>query len=208
MDAPLWIALTLALVLGIFLGSALVGLRFARLERARRAVFGASAGIARLGLEALPARSAADILSGRITIVLGGVPYVINVLPRRASKEWLAQLDGSFVNLANALDASADNVPQILSFLTSQTDFMLSMLRAYDVDNRLPDDEYVEQYATDGEILAAMVEVWRAANPLAAIGAEAAAETMAGTNSAQPNSLPVNTGGEPTISPTGLPTSS
>lgn len=199
MDATLWIVALLSLSLGIALGAAFASWRFVRLERARRASFGAAAGIARVGLEALPTRSAADILNGRITIVLAGIPYVIGVLPRRASREWAMALDAKFAEVTRALEGAADDAPLILQILTGHTDYMIEMLRAYDVENILPDDEFVETYATDGEILAAMVEVWRAANPLAAIGAEAAAETMAGTQSAPLNSSLDSTDGLPTI---------
>jgi hypothetical protein len=200
MDASNWIAVALACALSFTLGAALASMRFVRLERARRASFGAAAGIARVGLEALPTRSAADILSGLITIVLGGIPYVIHVLPRRASREWLARLDERFATVTAALEAADNDAPKILQLLTAHTDYMIEMLRAYDVEGVLPDNEFIETYATDGEILAAMVEVWRASNPLAAIGAEAAAETMAGTESAPLNSSPESTGGVLTTS--------
>lgn len=194
MNDSLWIAL-LALALGFLLGAGFWGVRYARLERARRASLGAASGIARIGLEALPVRSVADILSGRIQIVLGGVPYIIHVLPRRASREWITKLDQRFAEVTSALDQAENDAPRILALLTAHTDYMIQMLREYDIEGVLPDDEFIETYATDGEILAAMVEVWRAANPLAAIGAEAAAETMAGTESASLNSWPESTGG-------------
>jgi hypothetical protein len=199
MDATLW-TVAFAVAFGFMLGAAVVSLRFVRLERARRATIGAASGIARVGLDALPTRSAADILSGLITIVLGGLPYVIQVLPRRASREWLARLDDRFAAVTQALDSAENDVPKILALLTAHTDYMVEMLREYDVNDVLPDNEFIETYATDGEILAAMVEVWRAANPLAAIGAEAAAETMAGIASAPLNSSPENTDGALTTS--------
>jgi hypothetical protein len=194
MSESLWIAL-LSLVLGIVLATGFWNVRFVRLERARRANLGAASGIARIGLEALPVRSVADILSGRIQIVLGGIPYIIHVLPRRASREWIAKLDQRFADVTMALDKAENDAPKILALLTAHTDYMIQMLREYDVEGVLPNDEFIETYATDGEILAGMVEVWRAANPLAAIGAEAAAETMAGTDSESLNSWPESTGG-------------
>jgi hypothetical protein len=194
MSESLWIAL-LSFVLGVLLTTGFWSLRYARLERARRANLGASAGIARIGLEALPVRSVADILSGRIQIVLGGIPYIIHVLPRRASREWIAKLDQRFADVTMALDKAGNDAPKILALLTAHTDYMVQMLREYDVEGVLPNDEFIETYATDGEILAGMVEVWRAANPLAAIGAEAAAETMAGTEQESLNSWPESTGG-------------
>lgn len=194
MDVPLWIAVAL-LVVGLMVGAFGATLRFVSLERARRASLGAASGIARIGLEALPVRSVADILSGRIQIVLGGIPYIIPVLPKRASREWLARLDERFAAVATALDGAADDAPRILQLLAAHTDYMVEMLHEYDVEKVLPDDEFIDTYATDGEVLAAMVEVWRAANPLAAIGAEAAAETMASTSSEPLNSWPESTGG-------------
>lgn len=194
MSESLWIAL-LSFVLGMVLATGFWGVRYTRLERARRANLGAAAGIARIGLEALPVRSVADILSGRIQIVLGGIPYIMQVLPRRASREWIAKLDQRFAEVTMALDRAENDAPKILALLTAHTDYMIQMLREYDVEGVLPNDEFIETYATDGEILAGMVEVWRAANPLAAIGAEAAAETMAGTDSASLNSWPESTGG-------------
>lgn len=203
MDVTLWIALISLPLLGFLLGVGATSARFARLERARRATLGAASGIARVGLEVLPERSAADILSGRIKIVLGGLPFVVPVLPRRASRDWLAKLDARFAEVTLALDSASNNAPKILQLLSAHTDYMLEMLRAYDVEDILPDDEFIETFATDGEILAAMVEVWRAVNPLAAIGAEAAAETMAGTSTAPLNLSPENTDGMLSSSPIG-----
>src|SRR6188472_4253435 len=113
MNATLWVAL-LSLALGFALRPIFWSVRFARLERARRASLGAASGIARIGLEHLPVRSAADILSGRIQIVLGGIPFIIKVLPRAASKAWLDRLDSRFADITKALDVAADDVPQIL----------------------------------------------------------------------------------------------
>lgn len=196
MDPTPWIVGLVIFAIGVLVGVFVISLRFASLERARRASLGAAAGIARIGHEALPVRSAADILSGRVTVVLGGLPFVLPVLARRASREWLAQLDERFDTVLKALDVAQDDIPAILALLSGHTDYMLESLRAYDVNGILPDDEFIETYATDGEILAATVEVWRAANPLAAIGAEAAAETMAGMNSAPPNSEQPSTDGQ------------
>ncbi len=80
MDTSLWVAVIVALAVGVFLGVIVSSLRFMRLERARRATLGAAAGIARIGHEALPVRSAADILSGRIQIVLQFLGRVLLVL--------------------------------------------------------------------------------------------------------------------------------
>lgn len=176
----------LCLVLGFVVGAGYGALRALRATAARRASAGAADGFARLGLETLPTRSAADILAGRVNIVLGGLPYTLPVLSRRESREWLADLDQSFAFLARELDQAADDKPRILSLLASQTAGLAAMLRSYDRTGVLaewdPDD------ASDSEILVAMVEVWRAANPLAAALVEAADDGTDGTISAEPNS--------------------
>lgn len=174
--------IAVGLVTGVVLGAA----RAFRLVAARRAVAGASAGLGRLGLGTLPTRSAADILAGRIRLVLGGTGYELPVLPRRASREWLAALDGRFAHLARELDQAADDAPRILGLLAGQSGVLLEMLRSYDTSGILPAAEYLDDYASDSEILVAMVEVWRAANPLAATLAEAAEETST-TSSERPN---------------------
>lgn len=178
------------------------------LVRRRKAVLGAAAGIARVGLEALPTRSSADILSGRINIVLGGLPYTLPVLPRRASREWIEHVDETFASLTGALAAAGDDTPKILQLLSGQTEGLLSMLRAYDVNGVLPDDEYIDEWATDGEILAAVVEVWRAANPLVATIVDAAADaTTDGTTPEPPSSPRESTDGDLTTSTRSSPTS-
>lgn len=190
------LAATLGFVLGIAVGAA----RAFRLAAQRRAVAGAAAGIGRMAVDALPTRSAADILSGRIRIILGGLPYDLPVLPRRASREWLEALDARFAHIASELDEAADDKPRILSMLAGQQSDLLAMLRAYDQTNVLPDAQYVDDFVTDAEILVAMVEVWRAANPLAATLVEAADEPTGGISSEQQNTSEPTTAGLPTMS--------
>lgn len=178
------------------------------LVRRRKAVLGAAAGIARVGLEALPTRSSADILSGRINIVLGGLPYTLPVLPRRASKEWVEALDGRYAGMVDSLSEAGDDTGRILAVVAGHSELNLASLRAYDVNGILPDDEYVDEWATDAEILAAVIEVWRAANPLVATIVDAAGEsTTDGTEPEQPSSPLASTDGDLTTSTRSSPTS-
>lgn len=181
---------------GLVLGTAFGMARAFRLVRARRAVAGAAAGFARFGLESLPTRSAADILAGRIRVVLGGLPYELPVLPRKASREWLASLDERFAFLSKALDQAADDKPRILALLAGQSAGLLEMLRSYDRTNVLPEAMFLDEFATDSEILLAMVEVWRATNPLAATLAEAADGGTDGTPLGPPSLPRSPTGGD------------
>lgn len=197
MDLPTFAA---GLALGLLLGAVLVAARAARLAAHRRAIANASAGIARLGLETLPSRSAADILAGRVRVILGGIPYDLPVLPRRASREWLEKLDARFAYIARELDEAADDKPRILALLAGQTEALMGMLRSYDQTGVLPDPQFVDDYATDAEILVGMVEVWRAANPLAASLAEAVDAATDGMPSAPSSTLQEPTGGDLSIS--------
>lgn len=194
-------------IAGFVVGVAFGAIRAFRVAAARRAAAGAAAGLASLGLETLPTRTAADILRGRIRVVLGGSAYELRVLPRRASREWLGKLDADFAGLAGALDAAADDKPKILELLASRSDRLLAILREYDVDGVLPAPEFLDEFATDPEIVIAVVEVWRAANPLAAMLAEAASEETNGTSSEQPTPSLSPTDGGPITSTSESPTS-
>lgn len=180
------VLVALALALGFLAGLGVGAMRALRLAARQRAVLGASAGIARLWPETMPERSAADILAGRIRVALGGVAYDLPVLPRGASRRWLESLDTSYAALGAALDEAGDDTPRILTLLASHQDAMLGMLYTYDETGALPERALVEEYATDAEILRAVIEVWRAANPLAATLAETT--SASGTNGSSPES--------------------
>lgn len=198
-----FLALSLGATFGVVLGLLLARSARAQIEARRRALAGAASGFAILGLDTLPERSAADLLSGVVRVILGGVPYDLPVLTRRENREWLAGLDERFASLADAIDASGDDVPRILSLLTGHTDWMLATLQAYDRVGLLPDSEYLDEFATDAEILRATVGVWRAANPLAAILAAGAAEATDGTSSEPSSSSPSPTDTDSTRSTIG-----
>lgn len=191
----------LALVLGLLIGLGIGVVRGYRQATRLRSIAGANAALGRMWPEALPTRSAADILAGRIRVVLAGVPYVMPVLPRRASRDWLASLDAEFADLSAALDAAADDKPRILALLAGQTDRLLLLLRSYDQTGVLPAPEFIDDFVTDAEVLVATSEVWQAANPLAAtLVATTGEDGTDGTSPEQPSSPPTPTGGDLTMS--------
>lgn len=186
------LALALGLVLGISVGAALT----ARAAAYRRRMAGTNAAIAKLWPDTLPERSAADIIAGRIRVVLADIPYDLPVLSRGASRRWLETLDTSYAALGATLDAAGDDTPAILAAIYSQQQSLLDMLISYDQTGVLPDRAHIDEYATDAEIFRAVVEVWRAASPLADILAGTARdEATDGTRPAQPSSSPASTGG-------------
>jgi hypothetical protein len=122
------------------------------------------------GLAALiPAkRSAEDIFAGRIRVELGGTTYTMPVRSRKANREWLESLDASFAALLGNLE-TIDDPEAVLRLLYSATDEFLDALVSYDLTDALPPRAVIDEEASDPEIIRAVMEVWRAANPLVAI---------------------------------------
>lgn len=197
------LALALGLLVGLWAGAGL-GLRLAA---RRRAALGAHAQLARLWPAELPGRSAADILAGVVRVSLGGTAYELPVLPRAASRAWLEQLDARFAELARDLEKAGNDAPVIMSRLVSEADALYDMLLSYDEHRVLPSRDDIDAIATDTEILRAVLEVWRAVNPLAATVAEASVLTP--TPSPEPRtSPPASTAGVQPSSSATSPTSS
>lgn len=138
------------------------------------------------GLAAIvPARrSAEDIFAGRIRVELGGTTYTMPVRSRKANREWLESLDLSFATLLANLE-DIDDGEQVLRLLFSATDQFLDALVSYDAGRSLPPRGVIDDEATDMEIVRAVMEVWRAANPLVAI-----ALGLAPSETASPMSTP------------------
>lgn len=162
----------LALALGLLVGSGAGVVYGLRLAARRRAALGAHAQLARLWPAEIPGRSAADILAGVVRVSLGGSTYELPVLPRAASRAWLESLDARFAVLANELEAAGNDTPLIMARLVAEADALYDMLLSYDQQHVLPPKAEIDAVATDTEILRAVLEVWRAVNPLAATVAE------------------------------------
>lgn len=195
---PVILALGLGLVIGAWAGAVLA----IRRDRRRRATLNAQAGLARLWPGAVPVRSAQDILAGVVVVTLGGTTYRLPVLPRGVSRRWLESLDARFAWLSARLDAAADDTPAILAMLVAETDGLYEMLRSYDAAGAglLPPREAIDETTTDTEILRAVLEVWQAANPLAATLAGPRDDETDGTSSAPRSTRPRPTGGAPSAS--------
>jgi hypothetical protein len=144
-------------------------------------------------------RSAEDILGQRIEVTLGGQGYVLPVRPRAAMRRWQASLDANFAAAIGGL-ASADELGDVYTALFGMSDQFLDALVAYDQTEPafgiLPDRETLDETATEVEILSATLEVWRAANPLAAMALNAMGPTIPiAVSSAPPTSSPPSTAG-------------
>jgi hypothetical protein len=193
------LAIVLALALGFVLGLVAGARRAINLVLSGRAVRTASSRIARLMPEVAPTRSAADILAGRVRIVLGGTTHELPVLPRGPSRRWLEQLDTRFATLAASLNEASDT-PAIMALLATETDALYDMLLSYDQGGILPSRDEIDETATDAQILHAVLEVWRAVHPLVDSVTGAAVSMTDGASSARPSSPPMSTTGRPTTS--------
>lgn len=150
-------------------------------------------GLARL----IPARrSAEDIFAGRIRLVLDGESFDLPVRSRKANREWLAALDESFDALLESLE-SLDDETEVLSLLFGAGDQFLEALVGYDVEGILGSAQEIDARATDLEIIAAVMEVWRAAHPLAAIALGLAPGAPSTPSEASMPSLRAPTAGRP-----------
>ncbi len=127
-------------------------------------------------LSVLRSRSAEDVLSRSVRVTIGGQEYVLPVRSMRANREWKQRLDATTSGLLSALEASEDDLSAIYAALAAQADDLIDLLVSYAPDV-LPSRDEIEDIEPDAsmDVLAAVREVWRAANPLVAMSLEAMA---------------------------------
>lgn len=112
------------------------------------------------------ARSAADIVAGRVRLTFGGTTYTLPVRSIRTNREWKESLDGRLAGMLSVLTTASENTTAILLALASATGPMLDALSQYDETHVLPPRDELERLATEMEVVRAVAEVWLAANPL------------------------------------------
>jgi hypothetical protein len=202
------LAVLLGLVVGAVLGSAYGSSRAIYMLRRARTLRSVNANVRRFMPDVAPTRTTADILAGRLRLTIGGREYALRVLPRSAEADWLARLDRSFNTFAAALETAPDSA-SALSLLAAHPDELYEMLLAYDVDGVLPSASEWRDTGTSAEVIYAILEVWRAANPLVdyAVAATTAAWTS-GTPLDRSSTSPPSTDGPSTSSSDSPPSSS
>lgn len=112
-------------------------------------------------------RSAEDIFAGRVRVTLGSPEprvYTMPVLSRRANRSWLEDLNAATAGALDDLGTLTD-ATEILLLLSAKSDAFLDALVSYDQTHALPSREAIDASASDIQIVAAIVEVWLAANP-------------------------------------------
>lgn len=145
-------------------------------------------------------RPAEDILSGVIRVKLGDKVYVLPVRSMRANREWLTDLDARTAMLLGQVDVSGDDLSRIYSLLAGQPDTLFDLLLSYDTAGVLPSRAEIEALEPDAslDLVAAVREVWRAANPLVGMAVAAATIGQSASDSSAPtSSSPPSTTGHP-----------
>lgn len=143
-----------------------------------------------------PVRPAEDILARIVRITLGGKSYVLPVRSIRANREWKETFDERtkrVLEQIRASDDADDTRAALVSALSSQINDLIDLLVSYDSSGILPTREEIEDIEPDAtlDIIAAVREVLRAADPLVAI-AIARQATRTETSSPPTSSPPVN----------------
>ena len=132
-----------------------------------------------------------DVLSGEIRVEVGGQPYVLPVLSIAANRRWKSSLTTEMGGLVAHLD-DASSFADIYAALAAAEDNWLTLLRSYDQTHVLPDD--LDEHVRPDELIAAVLEVWAAANPLVGMGLALGSGTN-GTSPGRTNGSPKSTAG-------------
>lgn len=135
-------------------------------------------------------RPAEDILSRVVRISLAGVEYELPVLTIAGNKRWKATLDSRLTGMLNGIEGSGDDLSLVFALLNSQVDALLDLLVEYDTSGILPARDVLEETVYEHELLAAVREVWRAANPFALASLEAGMAVLRENASLPPTSSP------------------
>ena len=130
----------------------------------------------------LAPRSVEDILAERIRLDIGGQVVDLPVLTIRENRVWKEQMDLQLGYLLLRITLEDDG-DKILSLFDSADGVFLDLLIAYDRDGRLPPRDVLEDRLTQMGLVRAVLEVWRAARPLADIA-------LIGMETTSPSSMP------------------
>ena len=142
------------------------------------------------------ARPAGDILSRVVRVTIGGKEYELPVRSIKGNREFREGLEAGTQSVLNALDSKAD-LSGVFDVLATQLPLLLDLLIAYDTSGVLPSKDEIEAIEPDCslDVVNAVREVWRAANPLVVTTLRAMDETLASPSSEPTSSPPARTAG-------------
>jgi hypothetical protein len=142
----------------------------------------------------LPARSVEDILAERVRLAVGGREFILPSLNLDDTDDWLNQINGEVAGLLASVNDDAD-LGSLLVQLQARQDGLLDLLIAYDKTNVLPERDQLRKGLTPLGHIKAVLEVWRAANPLVDIALSGLSTSgLATIASPKPTSSPPRNG--------------
>lgn len=142
----------------------------------------------------LTARRASDQLRGVVRLSAGGEERVLPALTIAESEAWIGSLDATLASIVDAAAATADGsspeeeLALLLSALAAETPVLVTALADYDRTGVLGGVDGIRAAFRAGEVIAALLQIWRAANPLADIALLGMATS--GTSSARTSPPP------------------
>jgi len=137
-------------------------------------------------------RPAGDILSRVVRFSIGGTQYQLPVRSIKANREWIATLNDRTAAILQGLEEAGNDIAAMYASLSDQVGPLIEMLIAYDMSGVLPTRETIEDIEPDCslDIVAAVREVWRAANPLVATALALTTDEAPANGSSEPTSSP------------------
>jgi len=119
-------------------------------------------------MEPTPLRPDEQVAGGFLVLRLGGQSFEVKVLPMALSRKWLAEVKALVAGMKGTV-AKLDSFEDIADFIAGQSEAMMDALIAYDAlgDKVLPDREWLDTHATDGECYDGWKRVTAATSPLA-----------------------------------------
>jgi hypothetical protein len=137
----------------------------------------------------LSERSMEDILAERIRLVIGGEVYDLPVLPIAENRVWKERMDLELGFLLANIAAEEDS-DAILGLFDGSEALFMDLLTSYDTSHVLPPVEVIEANLTPLGVVKAVLEVWRAARPLADIARQGMTLTLEPPTSASQPHMP------------------
>jgi hypothetical protein len=113
-----------------------------------------------------PLRPDEQVAGAFLDVRLGGQEFVVTVLPISANRTWTAHLASEIRSKLETLEP-IDSADQVAQLLAGQAETMMDLLIAYDAAGAktLPERDWIDTHATDGEVYEAMKRVTAAAYP-------------------------------------------
>jgi hypothetical protein len=133
----------------------------------------------------LPPRSVEDVLAERIRLSIGGEVYDLPVLTIAENRVWLERVDLELGLLLTRISMSGDT-DEMLALFDGSTAIFLDFLRSYDTTGVLPSTEVIEASLSEVGLVRMVLEVWRAARPLADIATIGATMDVQAMNGSPP----------------------